>query len=167
MVNIYEGLRAVVEEEKEKAILREKTRKANAERRRVETHAKCIIGGAIHKYYPEAYSFDKDEWCIIAKTVVETDEFKNVISRLIKEEKQRQLKVAKDDYALNTKPAGKMQKGKTVKTEAEYSQDLQSGTESGEMLKEKLIRNVEKHTPEYSTSSVSDQKEDEKIVYKP
>ena len=60
-----------------------------------------------------------------------------------------------------------MQKGKTVKTEAEYSQDLQSGTESGEMLKEKLIRNVEKPTPEYSTSSVSDLKEDEEIVYKP
>lgn len=89
MVNIYEGLRAVVEEEKEKAILREKTRKANAERRRVETHAKCIIGGAIHKYYPDAYFFDKDEWNRIAKTVVESKDFIKVINEIVDEEKQR------------------------------------------------------------------------------
>ena len=41
--------------------LAQEKRKANDTRRKIENRHKYMMGGVVHKYFPECYSFEEDE----------------------------------------------------------------------------------------------------------
>ena len=47
-------------------------KKANEERRRIENRHKYIMGGVVHKYFPECFSFEEDEMNEILKAALAT-----------------------------------------------------------------------------------------------
>ena len=55
-------------------------KKANEERRRIENRHKYMMGGVVHKYFPECFSFEEDEMNEILKAALATSECKKVIS---------------------------------------------------------------------------------------
>ena len=72
--------------QKKEAELREAKRKESYARRCFETRMKCIIGGTFHKYFPEAYLFDQNEWCRIIDCVVVSPDFKAIVNKILKSE---------------------------------------------------------------------------------
>lgn len=54
-------------------------KKANEERRRIENRHKYMMGGVVHKYFPECFSFEEDEMNEILKAALATQECKKVI----------------------------------------------------------------------------------------
>ena len=57
-------------------------RKANAERRKFEDHHKYMMGGVVHKYFPECYSFEESEINEILKVAFKTSEVQKTISNI-------------------------------------------------------------------------------------
>ena len=55
-------------------------KKANDARRRIENRHKYMMGGVVHKYFPECFSFEEDEMNEILKAALATSECKKVIS---------------------------------------------------------------------------------------
>lgn len=55
-------------------------KKANDARRRIENRHKYMMGGVVHKYFPECYSFEEDEMNEILKAALATQECRNVIN---------------------------------------------------------------------------------------
>ena len=55
-------------------------KKANEERRRIENRHKYMMGGVVHKYFPECFSFEEDEMNEILKAALATQECKKVIN---------------------------------------------------------------------------------------
>ena len=47
-------------------------KKANEERRRIENRHKYMMGGVVHKYFPECFSFEEDEMNEILKAALAT-----------------------------------------------------------------------------------------------
>jgi hypothetical protein len=66
--------------EQAKNRLANEKKKANAERRKQENAHKYMMGGVVHKYFPECYSFEEGEMNEILKTALATAECKKVIS---------------------------------------------------------------------------------------
>ncbi len=55
-------------------------KKAKEERRRIENRHKYMMGGVVHKYFPECFSFEEDEMNEILKVALATQECKKVIN---------------------------------------------------------------------------------------
>ena len=68
--------------EQAKARVAEEKRKASAERRKFENKHKYMMGGVVHKYFPECYSFDEDEMNIILSAAIKTDAFTNAVANV-------------------------------------------------------------------------------------
>ena len=103
MVDIYANIKGDLELQRQEARLREAKRKLNHEKRKAETTAKCMIGGTMHKYFPDAFKFSQDEWCRIESVIVKTKEFYVVILTIINEGRTRTYSPAEeikkaDDY---------------------------------------------------------------------
>ena len=60
--------------------LTQERKKANEARRRIENRHKYMMGGVVHKYFPECYRFEEDEMNEILKAALATAECKKVIS---------------------------------------------------------------------------------------
>ena len=60
--------------------LTQEKKKANDARRRIENRHKYMMGGVVHKYLPECYSFEEDEMNEILKAALATQECKKVVS---------------------------------------------------------------------------------------
>ena len=68
--------------EQAKNRLANEKKKANAERRRLENKHKYMMGGVVHKYFKECFSFEEDEMNEILKVDLNTAECKKVISEI-------------------------------------------------------------------------------------
>ena len=55
-------------------------KKANAQRRKFEDHHKYMMGGAVHKYFPECYCFEESEMNEILKVALATPQCQKVIA---------------------------------------------------------------------------------------
>lgn len=55
-------------------------KKANEERRKRENHHKYMMGGVIHKYFPECYCFEESEIDEIIRVAFSTGEVQKTIS---------------------------------------------------------------------------------------
>ncbi|SCX09277.1 hypothetical protein SAMN02910339_01316 [Lachnospiraceae bacterium YSD2013] len=55
-------------------------KKANEERRKRENHHKYMMGGVIHKYFPECYCFEESEIDEIIRVAFRTGEVQKTIS---------------------------------------------------------------------------------------
>lgn len=73
-----ESAQKALEQAKNRMALEKK--KANEERRKRENAHKYMMGGVVHKYFPECYSFEESEMNEILKAAIETSECQKVIS---------------------------------------------------------------------------------------
>ena len=55
-------------------------KKANEERRKFENHHKYMMGGAVHKYFKECFSFEESEMNEILKVALATPQCQKVIA---------------------------------------------------------------------------------------
>ena len=60
--------------------LAQEKRKANDARRRIENRHKYMMGGVVHKYFPECFCFEEDEMNEILKAALATQECKKVVN---------------------------------------------------------------------------------------
>lgn len=67
-----------MEQEKNRVALEKK--KANDEKRKFENHHKFMMGGAVHKYFKECFSFEESEINEILEVAFKTAEVKKTIS---------------------------------------------------------------------------------------
>ena len=72
MIDVNELSMEELKAEKKKAEYREARRRANKERRDRENHHKYMIGGVVHKYFPDCYQFEEAEWNRISITFMDT-----------------------------------------------------------------------------------------------
>ncbi len=77
-------------------LAREK-KKAIDERRRIENRHKYMMGGVVHKYFPECYSFEEDEMNEILKAALATSECKKVINDIKFRATHPQSKIAESE----------------------------------------------------------------------
>lgn len=68
--------------EQAKQKLAEEVAKAKEEKRRAETHHKCIMGGLVAKYLPECYQFEESELNSIIQAAVQSSECRNAILKV-------------------------------------------------------------------------------------
>ena len=66
--------------EQAKHRLASEKKKANDARRKIENRHKYMMGGVVHKFFPECYSFEEDEMNEILKAALATQECRNVIN---------------------------------------------------------------------------------------
>ena len=57
-------------------------KKANEERRKFENHHKYMMGGAVHKYFKECFSFEESEINEILEAAFKTTEVQKTISAI-------------------------------------------------------------------------------------
>ena len=57
-------------------------KKANEERRKFENHHKYMMGGAVHKYFKECFSFEESEINEILEVAFKTTEVQKTISAI-------------------------------------------------------------------------------------
>ena len=76
--------KALQKQEQIKHQIAEEKRKANAERRKQENSHKYMMGGTIHKYFPECYCFEADEMDEIIMTAFRTPQVLNIIADIKK-----------------------------------------------------------------------------------
>ena len=55
-------------------------KKANEERRKFENHHKYMMGGVVHKYFPECYCFEESEMNEILKVAIASPQCQKVIA---------------------------------------------------------------------------------------
>ena len=55
-------------------------KKANEARRKFENRHKYMMGGVVHKYFPECYSFEENEMNEILKVALATPQCQRIIS---------------------------------------------------------------------------------------
>lgn len=68
--------------EQAKQALAKEMAKAKEEKRRAETHHKCVMGGLVAKYLPECYQFEESELNNIIRAAIQSTECKNVIMKV-------------------------------------------------------------------------------------
>jgi len=61
-------------------------KKANEERRKFENHHKYMMGGAVHKYFKECFSFEESEINEILEVAFKTTEVQKVIAAIKRRE---------------------------------------------------------------------------------
>lgn len=67
-----ESAQKALEQAKNRVAMEKK--KANEERRKAENRHKYMMGGVVHKYFPECYCFEEDEMNEIIKVAFKTSE---------------------------------------------------------------------------------------------
>lgn len=72
-------------------------KKANEERRRIENRHKYMMGGVVHKYFPECFSFEEGEMNEILKAALATHECKKVINDIKFRATHPQSKIANEE----------------------------------------------------------------------
>lgn len=79
--------------EQAKNRLSNEKKKANAARRTAENRHKYMMGGVVHKYFPECFCFEEDEINEILKAAIATPQCQKVISDI----KAREVGLAKNN----------------------------------------------------------------------
>ena len=74
--------------EQAKARLAEAKRKESATKRTAENQHKYMMGGVVHKYFPECYEFDEAEMNRILAAAIKSEQCQRII-KLVKEESAR------------------------------------------------------------------------------
>lgn len=72
-------------------------KKANEERRRFENRHKYMMGGAVHEYFPECFSFDEAEMNEILKAALATQECRSVINAIKSRARSQAVKSAESE----------------------------------------------------------------------
>ena len=75
-----ESAQKALEQAKNRVAVEKK--KANAERRKFENAHKYMMGGVVHKYFPDCYSFEESEMNEIIKVAFKTTEVQKAISNI-------------------------------------------------------------------------------------
>lgn len=82
--------------EQAKQKLAEEMAKAKEEKRREETHHKCVMGGLVAKYFQECYRFEESELDSIIRAAVQSADCRNAIMK-VKNECAKSVGSAKAD----------------------------------------------------------------------
>ncbi len=72
-------------------------KKANDARRRIENRHKYMMGGVVHKYFPECFSFEEDEMNEILKAALATQECRSVINAIKSRARSQAVKSAESE----------------------------------------------------------------------
>ena len=72
-------------------------KKANEERRRIENRHKYMMGGVVHKYFPECFSFEEGEMNEILKAALATQECRSVINAIKSRARSQAVKSAESE----------------------------------------------------------------------
>lgn len=94
-----ESAQKALEQAKNRMALEKK--KANDERRKRENAHKYMMGGVVHKYFPECYNFEESEMNEIIKTALATNECQKVISDIKIRAKVQSKKAEESEGKLN------------------------------------------------------------------
>ncbi len=94
-----EQAQKAVEQARHKYLMAKK--KANAERRKVENRHKYMMGGIVHKFFPECYSFDEKQLEDILEKALSSRECQDAISaiKIIKSQNGEKL-INNEDYDM-------------------------------------------------------------------
>ena len=100
-----EILRAEEQLAQAKARLAEAKRRASQQKRKEENQHKYIMGGIVHKYFPECYQFDEQELNRIIASGIKSDQCQRIIEIVKKESAEKsdsentksEREVAKDE----------------------------------------------------------------------
>lgn len=122
MIDTSKKSRQEILREKKEAELRELRKKESEWKRKQENGAKCMIGAAFLKCFPEALLFEAEEWDRIARAAVMSKEFQGMV-QAIKQEASDVKKPGSEPVVPETakgdagekKPAQEMMKPETVK----------------------------------------------------
>ena len=98
--------------EQAKARLAEAKRKASQQKRKEENQHKYMMGGIVHKYFPECYQFDEQELNRIIASGMKSEQCQRIIEIVKKESaEKRENAVVKNKngqkikYKINRKPS--------------------------------------------------------------
>ena len=95
--------------EQAKARLAEAKRKASQQKRKEENQHKYMMGGIVHKYFPECYQFDELELNRIIASAIKSDQCQRIIEIVKKEsaEKSGSSFAKSESEVANDEDAGK------------------------------------------------------------
>ncbi len=79
--------------EQAKARLAEAKRKASQQKRKEENQHKYMIGGIVHKYFPECYQFDEQELNRIIASGIKSEQCQRIIEIVKRESAERKENV--------------------------------------------------------------------------
>jgi len=104
-----EILRAEEQLAQAKARLAEAKRKEGARKRKEENQHKYMMGGIVHKYFPECYQFDELELNRIIASAIKSEQCQRIIEIVKKEsaEKSGSAFVKSESEVVNDEGAGK------------------------------------------------------------
>ena len=104
-----EILRAEEQLAQAKARLAEAKRKEGAKKRKEENQHKYMMGGIVHKYFPECYQFDELELNRIIASGIKSEQCQRIIEIVKKEsaEKSGSAFVKSESEVVNDEGAGK------------------------------------------------------------
>ena len=80
--------------EQAKARLAEAKRKASQQKRKEENQHKYMIGGIVHKYFPECYQYDELELNRIIASGIKSEQCQRIIENVKKESAEKSVGVA-------------------------------------------------------------------------
>ena len=80
--------------EQAKARLAEAKRKASQQKRKEENQHKYMIGGIVHKYFPECYQYDELELNRIIASGIKSEQCQRIIEIVKKESAEKSVGVA-------------------------------------------------------------------------
>ena len=86
-----EGLKAEKIVEQAKARLAEAKRKASQQKRKEENQYKYMMGGIVHKYFPECYQFDEQELNRIIASGMKSEQCQRIIEIVKKESAEKHV----------------------------------------------------------------------------
>ena len=104
-----EVLRAEEQLAQAKARLVEAKRKESAKKRKEENQHKYMMGGIVHKYFPECYQFDELEMNRIIASAIKSEQCRRIIEIVKKEsaEKSGSSFAKSESEVANDEGAGK------------------------------------------------------------
>lgn len=80
-----------------KARLAEAKRKESAKKRKEENQRKYMIGGIVHKYFPECYQFDEQELNRIIASGIKSEQCQRIIALVQKESAEKETDLEKNN----------------------------------------------------------------------
>ena len=111
--------------EQAKARLAEAKRKASQQKRKEENQHKYMMGGIVHKYFPECYQFDEQELNRIIASGIKSEQCQRIIEIVKKESaEKRENAVVKAESV------------ETVETESKVEEVKEEATAVSEEIKE-------------------------------
>ena len=76
-----------------KARLAEAKRKASQQKRKEENQHKYMMGGIVHKYFPECYQFDEQELNRIIASGMKSEQCQRIIELVKRESAEKRMSV--------------------------------------------------------------------------